>query len=213
MSFEGGSVSTRMDNPKAEILQPDPYCEQFQKNILNQITALLETGLKSTDKLKLIGNLTRLEHCKDCLSTQSVKTEDRDNPLATTCSSSSLMKTENIHLNDGFCSETETPTNVDARSKKTLSKGIIACPVCGKSNFGPKNPVSGLKRHMQSVHKDKSSTLLTVGKSPTPTGIKCPHCEKLCKNQAGLRRHLEYKHKDTLEQLIDDQLTKVIRVQ
>ena len=54
-----------------------------------------------------------------------------------------------------------TPTKEDVKAKET-------CHICGKSK-------SGLSRHIKSI--------------PLPTGLKCPLCDKYCKNQSGLRRH------------------------
>ena len=75
----------------------------------------------------------------------------------------------------------ETDTVEDAKS-------TITCPICGKNNFGQKNPKSGLTRHLNSVHKGEDI--------PKAEGIKCPHCNKICKNASGLSRHKNYKHND-----------------
>ena len=130
--------------------------------------ALSETGLTSTEKLNLIGNLTRLEHCKDCSSTQLAKTE---NQLVTTNTAPAFAEAKNVGT------ERTTPTKEDV-------KAVITCPLCGKSIKSK----SGLTRHLKSVHKDDY----------TEPGIKCPHCEKFYKNQGGLRRHQDYKHTDKI---------------
>ena len=173
--------------------KPDPYCEQFKDDIINQIKALTETGLTSTEKLKLIGNLTRLEHCKDCSLTQ-LKAEKSETQSVTMGTSPASAESKSVHLNEAFCSE--PPKSVGTRSKATPIKDVkagVTCPICGKCNFGPRNPKSGLNRHLKSAHKDEL---------PTPPGIKCPHCDKYCKSQSGLSRHQDQKHKDNKLKII-----------
>ena len=57
---------------RAKRLKSNFHCEKFKGDILSQIsTSLSESGLDNTEKLTLIGNLTRLEHCKDCSTTEN----------------------------------------------------------------------------------------------------------------------------------------------
>ena len=181
-----------MESSKSKL---DPYCVQFKDDIINQIKALTETGLTSTEKLKLIGNLTRLEHCKDCSLTQ-LKAERSETQSVTMSTSPALAESKSVHLhlNEAFCSEPSK--SVGTWSKATPIKDVkagLTCPICGKCNFGPRNPKSGLKRHLKSVHKDEL---------PTPPEIKCPNCDKFCKSQSGLRRHQDQKHKDNKLKII-----------
>ena len=162
------NMFTEMENSE-EMENPNIYCEKFKDDILNQIMALSETGLKSTEKLNLIGNLARLKHCKDCSLTKLAKTE---NQFVTTNSAPALAEAKNV----GSTKRT-TPTKEDIKT-------VITCPLCGKSLKSK----SGLTRHLKSVHKDDY----------TEPGIKCPYCEKFCKNQRGLRTHQRYKHEDKI---------------
>ena len=68
-------MSTNMENSKAKRFKPNPYCEKFKDDIVKEIISLSETGLNSTEKLRQIGILTRVEHCHDCSSAETKKLE------------------------------------------------------------------------------------------------------------------------------------------
>jgi hypothetical protein len=74
--------------------------------------------------------------------------------------------------------------NLESLPQEDISIKVMSCDICGKSDFGQKNPQSGLTRHIKSMHPE------TVVKSEIP----CPHCEKMCGNASGLSRHIKIKH-------------------
>ena len=75
-------------------------CTQFQDDIVRQIGLLMDTPIKSAEKINLIGNLTRMEHCKDCSSTQEtvpVETCKRcTNGVSTLASSFNVLLMKNV---------------------------------------------------------------------------------------------------------------------
>ena len=91
------------------------------------------------------------------------------------------LKLPPVDKNADLCSALNELTITIDDEKEEEKKKTTTCPICGKNDFGLKNPKSGLNRHMKSAHKNEIQV---------PDGaIKCPQCPKICKNQSGLTRH------------------------
>ena len=78
-------------NSEAKKVKENSPCKQFKDDIVREIRLLVDTKLVSEEKVTLIGNLTRMEHCKDCSTTKMtdpVGTRDQLLPLETSHKSS-----------------------------------------------------------------------------------------------------------------------------
>ena len=92
-----------------------------------------------------------------------------------------MIKVPNNDTSDRLCSALNELKIGSEDAKEEEKELSIACPICGKNDFGLKNPKSGLTGHMKSLHKNEIKV---------PEGaLKCPHCDKICKNSSGLTRH------------------------
>ena len=79
--------------------------------------------------------------------------------------------------NDDLCSALNDLTIQNEDGKEKDKEKVVTCPICGKNNFGKKNPQSGLTRHLKSLHKNDIQV--------PDNSLKCPDCDKICKNQSG----------------------------
>ena len=84
-----------------------------------------------------------------------------------------------VETNDELCSALNELDIGSEEAKEEGKEKSTTCQICGKNDFGLKNPKSGLTRHMKSVHKKELKV----------PAFKCPECDKICKNSSGLTRH------------------------
>ena len=94
-----------------------------------------------------------------------------------------------VHQDEGVIAAFNDLTLKDRDTDEDPVKNEISCHLCGKKDFGKKNPKSGLTRHLKTIHKDVELE---------PEGMfKCDQCGKVVKSRSGLTRHKK-SHKDFL---------------